>query len=178
MKTESEVRGRIQDLLQMEVERRLAEAVERLPHRCAHNYRHPLDARKRAQGDPNPRYNRITGDQGLPVIQTIGLCMLGSEDPSQWAGSICDEPLDAKRCPYFVPARTRESIAQELDEQMKNPNWVKENFPEIHALLWVLEEVTLPKLRWWRRLLLRFHRPRLEPTLPAVDPSKLLTPGS
>jgi len=176
MKTEGEVRARLQELVQAEVTRRFAEIVERLPHRCVHNHRQPLDARKRALGDPNPQYNRISRENGAPVPQTIGLCMLGAEDPVQWAGSICDEPIDAKRCPYFTPAKSREEVSKELDSQLQDSEWVRRNLPEVHALLWVLGETRTPKLHWWRRWFVWLMRPRLETALPAFDPSKLLPP--
>lgn len=178
MRTEEEIRTRIQELTFVETSRRLQRASERLPHLCTHNYRHPLDARKRSNGDPNPGYNRITDERSLPVVQTVGLCSLDSEDPATWNGTICEEPLDAKRCPYFKAAKSETEVTQELEAQMQDPEWVKAELPEVYALLWVLGEITTPKLRWWQRLLLWWHRPRLEELSPPFDSTKLLPPTS
>jgi len=141
MRGEAEVRSRLNQLLSEELGRRAAFANEKLPQRCVHNYRHPLDQRKSVDGEPNENYNRITGNRGLPVIQTIGLCMLGSNDPENWGGTICEEPLDAKRCPDFTPSKTKAELLKEFREQLRDETWTRENFPEVFSLLWLLEEV-------------------------------------
>ena len=91
MKSQIEVESRLKGLLCQELDRRVAESTRRLPKMCQHNYRHPLDHRKTVDGIPNPDHNRIA-KHGLPVAQTMGLCMLGSaEDPHSWRGDICEE---------------------------------------------------------------------------------------
>ena len=140
MKGESDIRGRLNQLLAEELNRRIASASEKLPRRCTHNYRHPLDQRKKVDGESNENYNRITDNRGLPVVQTIGLCMLGSKDPETWGGTICEEPLDAIRCPVFEPAKTKAQLLKEFREQLRDEVWTKENFPEVFSLLWILEE--------------------------------------
>ena len=175
MKTESEVEGFVRDLVCKELDRRVAEASERLPHLCINNYRHPLDQRKQVEGEENENYNRITDKVGLPVIQTIGLCLLSSEDPTEWGGTICEEPIDAKKCPYFNPAKGKDTLLPELEKELKNPDWLRENLPEVFALLWVLGDFKL-KVPWWKRLLFRFLRIKIEPVLPKLDAQKLLPP--
>jgi len=141
MKEESEVRGRLNKLLSEELGRRIAAATEKLPCRCVHNYRHPLDQRKTVDGEPNENYNRIADHRGLPVVQTIGLCMLGSDNPEEWGGTICEEPLDAKRCPDFKPLKTKPELLKEFREQLKDEAWARANMPEAFALMWFLEEI-------------------------------------
>ncbi len=177
MKEESDLWQRARDLVGLEWTRRLAEATERLPHRCVHNYRHPLDSRKRVEGEPNPHYNRISETRGLPVLQTIGLCMIGSENSETWTGTICEEPIDAKRCPLFLPARGKEEVLREFEGQLRDEAWVRENLPELSSLLWVLGG-SPPALPWWRRLLFWALPLRVEPVLPPFDPALLLTEGS
>jgi hypothetical protein len=63
--------------------------------------------------------------------------MLGSEDPEQWQGNICDDPIDAQRCPYFTPAKDAKTIVAEFMELVKEPSWVETNMPVVSALLWV-----------------------------------------
>ena len=103
MKTQSEIENRIRYLLSEALDRQVKEASRRLPVLCKHNYQHSLDTRRLVHGELNSNFNRITTECGDEVAQKIGLCFLGSEDPEQWGGTICDDPIDAQKCPYFNP---------------------------------------------------------------------------
>lgn len=164
MRTESEVQDRIRYLLTLEVDRRVAEASVRLPHRCQHNRRHPLDVRKDIAGERNAQYNRVAGKE-LPVI---GLCMLGAEDPTSWPGTICEDPIDAKRCPFFTPVISKEGVEEQFNTQIRDLEWVSQNLPEVYGLLWALGSVTMPRLPWWKALLFRFLRIRPDPLVPPM----------
>jgi hypothetical protein len=176
VKSEAEVRSRLATLLTEEVTARVESLAERLPHKCTHNYRHPLDSRKQVNGEPNEHYNRVSYERGLPVLQTVGLCMLGSEQPEEWPGLVCDEPIDAKKCPYFTPKASREEVLKEVTTQVQDGAWVEKNLPEAHALMWALEDITLPKLPWWGRFLTWLRRPKLEGTQPSSGFKNLLPP--
>jgi hypothetical protein len=146
----AEVQNRIRSLLDEEFRLRVEAAQERLPACCVYNYRHTLDVRKKVQGDENTEYNRITrGDNrsGLPVVQTIGLCMYGQENPDTWPGTICEDPVDAMRCPpqAFTPKVGPEIVKTEFETQIKDLNWVQKHLPEVHALLWVLGTDKIPE---------------------------------
>jgi hypothetical protein len=73
--------------------------------------------------------------------------MYGSEDPQTWPGTICEDPVDAMRCPpqAFTPRVTPEVVKKEFEEQIKDLDWVKKNLPEVSALLWVLGSEKLPE---------------------------------
>lgn len=144
MRTDEELRTRVREMVKADLKRRLDEASIKLPHLCTHNYRHALDSRKTLAGDPNENYNRIGDVKHLPLAQTMGLCMLGVEDPEQWMGTICDEPIDAQRCPYFDPKKNDQAITTEFWTQVKDPAWVEENLPAVAALLWVAGDPTPP----------------------------------
>ena len=159
MRTEADVQDRIRYLLTEEINRRVAEARTRLPHLCRHNHRHPLDVRKEIAGEPNGQYNRL-GRKSLPVI---GLCMLGAESPDTWPGTICEDPIDAKRCPVFSPRATKDSVQAEFYTQLRDLDWVSRDLPEVYGLLWALGSPAMPQLPWWKRLLLRFLQVRPEP---------------
>lgn len=176
MRSASEVQARARELVQEELDRRIQRASERLPCLCLHNYQHTLDTRKQVDGEPNEGYNRITDDEGAPVKKTIGLCRLGVENPQEWSGTICEEPIDAKKCPYFTPFQSKEDIVHLLEEQLLDRLWVENNLPEVHALYWVLGYWPELRLSWWDRLwaYFRVRRIRLEPVLPPLNPSKLL----
>lgn len=159
MKSTVEVEDRLRELLIGELGRRLTR--ETLPQLCSHNHRHSLDHRRVAYGEPNEGYNRIT--QGveevdgkrvaLPVVQTIGLCMLGAESVETWPGSICEEPIDAQRCPYFEYKVTRTEVYNGFLADLSNPAWVERSLPAVHSLLWVLGALlrvhhSRPR-KWW-----------------------------
>jgi hypothetical protein len=167
MRSESEVQDRIRYLLTLELDRRVTSATERLPHLCQHNRRQPLDVRKEIEGQPNPQYNRVSSKH-LPLI---GLCMLGAEDPLSWPGTICEDPIDAKRCPYFTPTQTKETVEAEFKSQIRDLGWVGANLPEVYGLLWALGAMTVPKLPWWKwalfkMLQIRPDRLQAAPALP------------
>jgi hypothetical protein len=157
MRADTEIQDRIRYLLTQEVDRRVSDSCARLPHNCRHNERHPLDVRKRVAGQSNPNYNQVSGKH-LPVI---GLCMLGSEDSATWPGNVCEDPIDAKRCPYFDPTSTKETVVGDFTQQIKDLDWVSENMPEVAGLLWALGSESLSPTPWWKVLWFRFLRPAL-----------------
>lgn len=176
MKTKSEIETRVRELVCAELDRRVAVASERLPTRCVNNYRHPLDTRKQLEGESNLEYNRITDKRGLPVVQTIGFCMLGCSDPENWEGTICEEPIDAKKCKDFKASRGKADILPELAQDLKSTSWVEENLPELFSLLWVLGAVQEVHIPFWRVVWFWVRRIRLEPVVSRIDTSKLLPP--
>lgn len=171
MKDQAEILVRARELVNAEMEHRLAEAQQRLPHHCIHNHRQPVDVRPTVEGEPNPAYNRILSDGS----KTIGLCMLGAENAEEWPGTICEDPVDALRCPYFSTTQSEAATLSTFKQDLTDPTWVSQNMPELATLLWVLEAQSLPQLPWFRRFLLLFRRFKIEPLKPAVDLAKLLS---
>jgi hypothetical protein len=173
MRSEIVVQDRIRFLLAKELDSRVAKACARLPRNCKHNHRQPLDIRKKIEGEdgaePNANYNLTFN----PESSDIGFCMINSSDPTEWAGDICEDQIDAQRCERFDLISTRESINDGFTLQIKDLDWVAENLPEVYGLLWALGSETLPSLPWWKALWFRFLRIRPDPlitpppTLPA-----------
>lgn len=171
-RSETEVQDRIRHLLTVELDRRVDAARARLPHKCNHNHRQPLDVRKEIEGAPNPDYNQVERPGRLP---TIGLCMLGAADPTQWNGTICEDPIDAQRCPYYTdPMSNREAVESSFQVQLQDLRWVEKNLPEVYGLLWALGSETMPKLPWWKALWFRLLRIRPDALVKA---SPELPPG-
>jgi hypothetical protein len=177
MKTPDEIRQRIRGLLAQELDRRWATATRRLPQLCTFNIRHALDLRKMVEGEENEFFNRITSKRHLPVTQSIGLCGYGQENPEEWQGTICEDPIDAQRCPLFVPKKSQDEILVEFQEQLAEEGWLEEHMPEVSALLWALEDAdtNFVKVPWWKVIWHRwFLRVRIEPVVNVPDPSRLL----
>lgn len=170
MKSSNEIETRIRQKLGEELDRRLKLAGSRLPSHCVHNRRHSLDSRKHVDGEPNSAYNTIDTHRG----QTIGLCMLGSEDPESWDGTICEDPVDAQRCPYFVSLQTKEGVIKEFYEQIADVTWLEQSLPEVASLAWVLESSV--KISWWTKVKAAFLKVKIEPQTRA-DLTKLLPAG-
>lgn len=151
----------------------LTEHRKKLPHLCVHNHRQPLDFDKTREGEINPGYNRVNRVH-LPMVPTMGLCMLGSEGGT-WPGTICDEPLDAARCPVFTPATNPVALWVEFQNNLLNPKWVEENSPRLASLLWVLDSDTpssLFRFPGWLGYLFRLFFP-LKKKLPQQLPPKV-----
>ncbi len=157
MKSFGEIEERIRRAVALELERRLERDV--LPAHCRHNHRQPLDHRRTLYGESNTGYNRISlgvvDGVALPVVQTIGLCMVGSGDPETWAGNICEDPLDAQRCPQFEHRQSVADVYRAFVSNLEDPAWVKVNLPEVGALLWVIEggvASVAARAPWWARV--------------------------
>lgn len=160
----------------------MVEAQKRLPRQCVHNHRQPLDERREVMGGANAYFNRITYGGGEAVDQTLGLCMLNATTPEDWQGNVCEDEIDAKRCPYFEPLQSKQDIMTRFSGQLFEEGWVEENMPDVAALLWVLgksstSEVQLLSVPWWKRLLYWFVRVRIEPVVRVTDPALLLPPA-
>lgn len=176
MKSKAEVQNRLRGLLLAEFNRRVGIAHRRLPNRCINNHRQQLDPRKQVEDEVNPSYNRVDRRR-LPVVNEIGLCMMGAENPTEWKGDICEDPIDADRCPWFTPAQSKEALLQEFEQDVADIEWVEEYLPAVYSLLWVLDEAGANyHLPWWKRVAFWFLRIQVEPVR-TQDVMKLLPPG-
>lgn len=159
MQTENAIQDRIRYLLSLELSQRVEKAQKRLPRHCKHNYLHSLDVRKKVDGEVNEAYNRID----VEGKQTIGLCMVGQEDYEHWEGTICEDPIDAQRCPLYDPILTKEGLEETFFSQIRDLDWVQENLPEVYGLLWALGSESPPNLPWWKLLWFKFLKIRPDP---------------
>ena len=162
MKNVNSIEERLRQLLAEELDRRLKEASTRLPRLCTHNHQQPLDVRRLVHGETNDYHNRIARDDGSSVGQTLGLCMYGASSPEEWPGNICEDPIDAQRCPLFTPILSKDIIWKAFEHEVRDIEWLRKSMPEAYALFWVLEGSDIPRLSWWRRFLFRIHVIRIE----------------
>jgi hypothetical protein len=132
MKSEEEIRKRLQDLKFRYLQRKLRSDLRRRPHNCQFNREHT-----------------ITKD-GEKV--TIRLCMLGIERPD-WPVDICDTPKQAATCQAFLPTKTREDVEAEFESMLRDPDALREKYRDLLALAWVLGDGQTPsytlRQRFW-----------------------------
>jgi hypothetical protein len=171
----TDVHARIRGLLFEELRRRVASAEKRLPCRCVYNHPHPLDSRDSVEGEPEAGSNRVTSAPGVAASRTIGLCMYGAADPQTWPGNLCEDEIDAQRCPLFKPHQSKNEIAEEYIRQLGDLDWVRDNLPRVYELLWVTgSNLQLYRMPWWVRLWWWLLRIRLEPVRARVDLTQYL----
>jgi hypothetical protein len=174
MKKKSEIMKRVRTLLCQELDRRVEESRRRFPSRCLYNQQQPLDDQPKVDGLPNPGYNRVDRT-GLPVVKTMGFCMKGVEDPTEWSGTICEDYSDGDHCPWFTPRQSKEELLAEFKTQLQDETWICVNLPAVYELLWVLGDSPANyHLPWWKRVWFYFLEIRIEPVREVPDLSKLL----
>jgi hypothetical protein len=105
----------------------------------------------------------------------MGLCMLGSESPETWPGDICEDPIDAQKCPFFTPSATKASIYEAFQSQVHDIDWLTQEMPELYGLLWALD-ASMWQVPWWKRLWYWVIRINLEPVLSNYHIVHLLPP--
>jgi len=123
MKTESQIRHKLQQVKYRHLKREIRTGVSRKPCNCMNN-----------------------GLVNMENGSTIGVCLLGAVQPGDWQGILCDESRGGLRvaegCAEFCPLRTPEGIRQEFDNFLKHSSRavIAEQYPDIAAILWVLDE--------------------------------------
>lgn len=108
MKTESEVKQRYRTLYQKHLDKYLHANLRPAHLNCVHNVRHE-------------------DKHGV-----IHLCFLGSDDPENWPGNVCDTDEIAQACPFFTPKKSKEDLVRDFDPTQ---------YPDLVALQWVMDTV-------------------------------------
>lgn len=132
MKSEDQIRKRLQDLKYRYLQRLLRSRLKRRPHNCQFNREHTI----------------IRNGESVK----IRLCMLGMER-ADWNVDICEDPKQAATCPAYLPLKSREEIEGEFEAALLDPDTLSTKYRDLIALAWVLGEDTLPKYstlqRFW-----------------------------
>lgn len=159
MKSEEVILGRLKKLRSRYARQFLRRTQARLHRNCSYNREH-LPRPPPAAG-PTDGYLRIRGGEGveglvspnrmvrfgktvsLAVIQDpspVRLCMYGADDPALWAGEVCDSDEKAAACEWFVPSVPKEEALASFDALLKDDDYVYENYKDVAALQWVLDD--------------------------------------
>lgn len=147
MKSAGSIRHKISQIRYRHLKKRLELELRQVPGNCAYNAVVPPPTLPTGQS-----INGLALGVPLATGDGFGLCMFGAGDLSKWTPTFCDEQVDgglrAKKCSDFCPRRSKDQIkevfAQELQEMTLAE--VAYNYPDLAALIWVLDESDLPPL--------------------------------
>lgn len=82
----------------------------------------------------------VRGSASEPLFY---VCLLDSDKPKEWEGTICD-PSVPNNCPFFKPPKSKEEIEQEFEAEFNkliatgNMGDIASKYPDVAALVWVL----------------------------------------
>ena len=147
MRDEADVRKRLATLKERRLKRLFRSRLKRRPCNCHFNREHTFQK------------------EGEKV--TVRLCMAGIERPD-WDVDICDTNEQARNCPIFLLKQNRQEIEAEFEERLHEPEWLRENYPNIYTLAWVLGDVEA-EYTLWQRLRLSWEAWRSRKALPAPE---------
>lgn len=193
MKSREEVLRRLKKLRARYLRQYLRQSQDRRPHNCAYNHEVLVPPAKSHLSDvPGPGEERpVTPAKSLVVLQgepcgdaPIRVCLYGCEDPAGWTGELCYTEEKAGSCEWFKPEKDLAEAEREFDALLSDDAYVYENYRDVAALQWVLEDRVhrhRPGLieRFWRW----FGRPRsvpapkLLPPVTELDPTQLDIPS-
>jgi len=161
VKSEEEVLRRLRKLRGRYARQYLRRSQDRLHRNCVHNREH-VGTRTVSDGPEDGVPMRIRGGEdveglvapdrrvrfgravSLVVLReepsSVRLCMYGAEDPALWAGEVCDSDEKAASCPMFSPSVRKEDAMAAFKELMRDDAYVYENYRDVAALQWVLED--------------------------------------
>ena len=102
-----------------------------LPHNCQYNHQQKI------YRDSN---GKVLVDQDTLKPTTVGLCLYGVDDPTQWKGDLCYLPEHAERCSLFHNPYKKEQIFDKFEEELKNPQIRAEKYKDLNELYLLLED--------------------------------------
>jgi hypothetical protein len=125
VKGESDIKKKLDQVRFRHLKRTVRTSLSRRPENCA--------------------YNRKLGDGSTPDMPAIGVCMYKGNHPD----GVCDEAFGGRHraagCPYFE-APAAEDVRGDFDEFLAQADAgeIAYHFPDMAALLWVLDEAPAP----------------------------------
>lgn len=146
MKTEEDVRARLESLRSKYL-RRHVRASQRREHRnCVHNAEHipkPLPYKRQIPTDLERAPRRqvslvvLNDDENS---RSIRICMYGADTPSAWQGNTCDSDDVSADCPMFQPMLSSHEAALDFEQSLEDDATVLQKYPDVAALQWVVQD--------------------------------------
>ncbi len=175
MKSESVVQRRAQRLRDRYLRRHVLLSQERRHRNCVYNQEHVPNKLPYSSSDLSTELDLAPRQvRTLVVIQDrdrpVRLCTYGCGDPANWDRDVCDDDGISATCGEFKARLGADEAYDEFMALLEDDKYVYENFRDLAALQWVLED-RRPRLPWYVRLFRHFFGKS------SVAPS-LLPPGS
>jgi len=147
VKSAGSIRHKISQIRYRHLKKRLETELRQVPGNCVYNAVIPPPTLPTGQ-TPNgvPVGVPLSGGEGF------GICMFGAGDIAKWKPTFCDEQVDggtrAKKCSDFCPRRSKEQVKDDFAQELQRMTLaeVAYNYPDLAALIWVLDESDLPPL--------------------------------
>ncbi len=119
MKKEGSIKHKLKQVKFRKLEKAVRNSLSKKPCNCQHS-------------------GLVRGPSGDELFY---VCLLDSDKPKLWEGTICDQSVPPN-CPFFKAEKTKEDIEQEIEELLNSGDMGKiaSLYPDIAALLWVLDE--------------------------------------
>lgn len=138
MRTEAHIRQKLKQAQYSHFKALLSANYKKRPCNCAYNQEHAS-----LNSDKPP----------------VRLCMFGSDHTEEWQGVICDEDFGGKKlardCTFFKPHKTKLELRTEFNTLMESSDLgtIAEQYPDVAALMWVLNERGASFTSWQKLLL-------------------------
>jgi hypothetical protein len=119
MKTEGSIKHKLKQVKYRIVQKAIRTSLSKKPCNCKHS-------------------GLVRGASGDDLFY---VCLLDSDKPKLWEGTICDQSVPPN-CPFFKVEKTKEEVEQEIEDLLQSGDMGKiaSMYPDIAALLWVLDE--------------------------------------
>lgn len=143
MKSREEILKRLRKLRSRYLRQHLRLSQDRLPANCSYN--HEISVGPALSGPARDTGARPVAPAraSLVVLQDAGpttVCLYGCEDPAAWAGELCYTREKAASCGWFKPKVDPSKAEREFDALMADDAYVYENYPDVAALQWVVDD--------------------------------------
>lgn len=193
MKSREEVLRRLKKLRARYLRQYLRQSQDRRPHNCRYNHEVRVPpARSHVSDVLGPGEERpVTPAKSLIVLQEeshgehpVRVCLYGCEDPASWSGELCYTEEKAESCGWFKPEKDPAEAEREFDALLSDDKYVYENYRDVAALQWVLEDRVhrhgpglLERLWRWFVRPRSVPSPKLLPPVAELEPTRSDTPS-
>jgi hypothetical protein len=156
VKPESVVQRRIQRLRERYLRKHVLRSQERRHLNCVYNREHVPSHLPYSRSDLSTELDLAPRQvKTLVVIQDrdrpIRLCTYGCGNPASWDRDVCDRDDISATCGEFKARLGADEAYDEFMALLEDDKYVYENFRDLAALQWVLED-RRPRLPWYARL--------------------------
>lgn len=126
------IHERIRKLKLKYMKKYLRKYFSRIPHNCRYNHQ---------QKQYKSLTNEVLVDFDTLKPITVGICLYGSEDPTQWKGDLCFLDETAQKCPLYQDRYTKKAITTKFEKELKDPQIRADKYKDLNELYHILEKI-------------------------------------